>query len=142
MELKQVKRYDSKTVQQLLKIAQKWFNTYIRERDKKDGYFVCISCHMPKGLDQIQAGHFLSMGHHSKTRFDEDNCHSQCKKCNLFLSGNQIGYRIGLVNKIGLERVIALEEKSHQIVKWDRYTLIDLIETYKNKVKDLKHQQS
>lgn len=138
MEAKTVHRYSKSTVPQLLKIAQKHFNTYIRLRDQKDGYFICISCNIPKGLDQMHAGHYLSAGHNARTRFDEQNCWGQCIRCNYHLSGNQVGYRIGLVNKIGLEKVMEIEQKSRQIVKWDRYTLIDLIETYKAKCKEFK----
>ena len=138
MDKKTVQRYSKSTVPQLLKIAQKHFNTYIRLRDQKDGYFICISCMQPKGLDQLQAGHYLSGGHNAKTRFDEDNVNGQCVRCNMYLSGNQVGYRIGLVNKIGLDKVMAIETKMRTTNKRDRYTLIDLIETYKAKCKEFK----
>lgn len=138
LDLKAIKRYEKKSVPDLLKIAQKWFNAYIRERDKKDGFFICISCNIPKGLDQLQAGHYLSGGHNAKTRFDEDNVNGQCVRCNMYLSGNQVGYRIGLVNKIGLDRVAAIETKMRTVNKWDRFTLIEIIETYKAKCKQFK----
>lgn len=138
MEAKIIQRYAKKTIPQLLKLAQKHFNTYIRERDKKDGFFICISCNQPKALDQMNAGHYMNMGHHSRTRFDEENCFGQCVRCNLYLSGNLVGYRVGIVNKIGLEKVAALEIRAKEQVKWDKYGLIDIIETYKQKLKDLK----
>lgn len=138
MESKTIQRYAKKSIPDLLKLAQKHFNTYIRLRDQKDGYFICISCMQPKGLDQMQAGHYLSGGHNAKTRFDEDNVNGQCVRCNMYLSGNQVGYRIGLVNKIGLDKVAAIEIKMRTPHKWDKMSLVYIIETYKVKCKQLK----
>jgi hypothetical protein len=137
MDSKIVKRYEKKSIPDLLKIAQKYFNLYVRLRDQKNGYFICISCNVPKGIEQMHAGHYLSAGHNARTRFDEQNCWGQCIRCNYHLSGNQVGYRIYLVAKIGPDKVAELEQKSRQTVKWDRYSLIDLIETYKEKSKQL-----
>jgi hypothetical protein len=56
------------------------------------------------------AGHYRSsravLAH---LRFNEDNCHAQSKKENRYNSGNAVDYRIGLIARIGLERVEALE---------------------------------
>lgn len=134
MEAKTIKKYDKYTVSQLIKKAQVTFNKFIRLRDAKDGFFICISCRIPKPLNQMNAGHYLSTGHNTAVRFNEDNCHSQCIRCNRHLHGNQSNYRIGLVNKIGLQRVEALEKSANKTIKYDRFTLIDLIETYKQKV--------
>ncbi|MEG2041192.1 MAG: recombination protein NinG, partial [Hafnia sp.] len=42
-------------------------------------------------------------------RYTEDNINKQCHHCNVQLSGNQQQYRLGLIEKIGPERVEALE---------------------------------
>jgi 5-methylcytosine-specific restriction endonuclease McrA len=129
-----IKKYEKKTVQQLVKKAQQVFNAWIRDRDLQgEDFFTCISCHVPKHKSQMNAGHYLSAGHHTHIRFNPNNCHGQCIKCNLYMSGNLIGYRIGLVNKIGLHKVIELEQHASRPSKYDRYNLIDVIETYKPK---------
>lgn len=137
MDAKTIKKYDKYTVSQLKAKAQKQFNAFIRKRDANDSWFTCISCRTPKSIDQLNAGHYLSAGHNTSVRFNEDNCHSQCCRCNLYLHGNQANYRIGLVNKIGLKRVEALEAMANKVTKFDRFTLIEIIETYKAKVKSL-----
>lgn len=130
-----------KSVSQLIKILTTHFNLYIRLRDGKDGYFICISCGNPKPQEQIQAGHYLSAGHNASVRFDEDNVHAQCTRCNMHLSGNQIPYRQNLVKKIGLEAVEKLEMRAKMRgFKWCRYTLLSMIEKYKDKVKEFKKQ--
>ncbi len=129
-------KYKSKTLSQLKATAVRHVHKFIRERDKDKP---CISCGK---YTTLQAGHFHSAGNHPITRFNEDNIHGQCKKCNYFLSGNLIPYHIELINRIGEERVIALQDKISQSkqtgYKWDRFYLIETIETYKEKNKRYK----
>ncbi|WP_346320940.1 recombination protein NinG [Chitinophaga sp. YIM B06452] len=135
MELsaKQIKQYEKKGIQDLVKLATKHFNTYIRKRDDQGGYFTCISCGETKGLSQMNAGHFFSAGHCAALRFNEDNVHGQCVPCNMHLHGNLIRYREGLVKKIGEDKVKLLESLSRTVHRWDRIGLIYTIEFYKAK---------
>ena len=93
-----------------MKEAQAAFNAYVRARDKDDA---CISCGNYVLGDQIgggwDAGHYRSTGSAPHLRFHLHNCHKQCVKCNRFLSGNVAEYRKGLIKKIGIEKVEALE---------------------------------
>jgi hypothetical protein len=121
--------YRNKTVPQLLKIAVRHFHLYIRNRDKGKP---CISCGKKRTL---QAGHYYSAGQHPSLRFNEDNVHGQCLSCNYYMSGNLINYRINLTDKIGLDRLEALEEQVNlskkNAFKWSRFDLVDIIEKYK-----------
>lgn len=122
MEAKEIKRYQNKSIPQLIKIAERYFNAYIRKRDAK-----CISC----GKPTTEAGHYLSAGHHAIHRFNPDNVNGQCTHCNRWKHGNLINYRIGLVAKIGEDRVKLLESTRNNSFKWDRFSLIDIILKYK-----------
>lgn len=130
-------KYNKYSQPQLLKLAEKHFNAYIRNRDDQGGYFVCISCQKPKAIQRTcyHAGHYLSAGHHSFTRFNENNVHGQCDRCNLYLSANLINYRINLLKKIGEDAVQELEQSKNRFMKWDKLELIAIIETYKAKLK-------
>lgn len=87
--------------------AQKAFNKYIRLRDAE---LECISCDKPAVWGgQWHAGHFKTVGARPDLRFNEDNVHKQCSVCNNHLSGNLNNYRDGLIAKIGIERVLALD---------------------------------
>ena len=113
------------TLPQLKAKAQTTFNKFIRERDKELG---CISC----GNKIDHAGHYFSSGHYSALSFDEDNVHGQCLKCNNFLHGNLINYRMGLVDRYGDKFVIKLESKSkNKLYKYSREELQDIINKYK-----------
>lgn len=131
----QIKKYKGKTQPQLLKIATKWFNQYIRQRDSDGDYFQCISCQEWKSVSQMNAGHFMSAGHHTVVRFDENNVHGQCIKCNCHLHGNLISYQDNLVKKIGQEELDRIKTICRQTGKLDNLWLIGIIETYKAKCK-------
>ena len=96
------------TKPELIKKAQTAFNAYIRERDRDKP---CISCGrpLPTRPNGFDAGHYRSVGSAPNLRFEELNCHGQCKHCNNYLSGNHVNYRLGLIERIGLSALEALE---------------------------------
>lgn len=118
--------------------AQQAFNAYIRARDQIAGH-LCISSGKPLDWsgNAVDAGHYRSVGSAPHLRFDERNCHAQSKQDNRFLSGNAVDYRIGLIARIGLEAVEALE--ADQSVR--KYTIDDLKAIkaeYRAKTRELK----
>lgn len=144
MEAKTLKRYHGKSVASLKITAQKWFNLFIRLRDTdENGFGRCISSGQPLQVpsDKAQAGHFYPAGHYSILRFNEDNVHLQGKSDNYFKSGNLNEYRKNLITKIGQDRVQVLDDvadfSKRQVFKWDRFELIEIIEKYKAKAKEL-----
>jgi len=122
-----------KTRSEWMKDAQKVFNEYIRERDKKKR---CISCGT-NSAGQWDAGHYRSVGSSPELRFNTYNCHKQCSVCNDHLSGNIVNYRPRLLKKIGQERLEWLEgphEAKH-------YTIDDIkriIKIFREKTKRLR----
>lgn len=121
------------TIQDVVKAAQIVFNKYIRERDKNE---LCISCkQIPK---KVNAGHFWNANNHWNVRFDEDNVHVQCERCNSYLSGNLIEYRQNLLTKIGAERFSQLEAKARVTRKFTKDELKEIIKEYKTKIRQLK----
>jgi len=114
------------TLPQWIKKAQPEFNKFVRFRDYDDS---CISCYRSSAQIAIEdvtssvgglvCGHYLSIGGYPELRFNEDNANLQCTRCNggdgKFGQFNKnkltitAAYRVGLVKKIGLKRVEALE---------------------------------
>lgn len=127
-----------KTIPVLIKEAQREFNAYIRERDRDQP---CICCGLPLGTGEVggayDAGHYRSTGSASHLRFNEDNCHAQRKQCNRYGAGRAVDYRIGLIGRIGEEKVGALESDNAPH-KWTREELTAIRDTYKAKLKGLK----
>lgn len=87
-----------------LRKAQARCNEYIRLRDRGTP---CISCGTTNG--KINAGHWKSIGSHPELRFNSNNIHRQCERCNTYKSGNAAEYRRGLIKKIGIVNVEFLE---------------------------------
>lgn len=117
------KREKLKTRSQWMKEAQIEFNAYIRERDKDK---VCICCGEPLTKDAVgggfDAGHYRSVGSAPNHRFNESNCHGQRKQCNRYGAGRAVDYRIGLIGRIGIASVEALESDNEP----KHYTIEDL----------------
>jgi hypothetical protein len=127
------------TIPELIKIAQRSFNAYIRERDKDKPCICCGRTTNDKDLltgSRWDAGHYRSTGSASHLRFNEDNCHRQLVYCNRHGAGRAVDYRIGLVARIGLPAVEALESNNVPH-KWERDELRAIAATYRAKLKAL-----
>ena len=120
-----------------MNVLQVVFNEFIRLRDKDEP---CISCGT-FGPVMWSAGHYYTVGSSGSVRFDEDNVHKQCWfNCNKNKSGNLAEYYPRLIAKIGQERFDALTERKNTIWKPTIPELIEKIEYYKEKVKQLKRK--
>lgn len=134
-------RKDNLSIPKMLRLAREEFNTCIRLRDRE---LPCISCGAPppdplKFHGGRDAGHYRSVGAAGHLRFHEDNVHAQCVHCNRDLAGNVVMYRKGLLARIGLERVEALED-SNEVNKWTREVVQNVIDTYRAKRRELEKE--
>lgn len=133
------RKEEIKTVPQLIREAQQAFNAWVRERDANQP---CISCDAPppdlSGLHAGRdAGHYRSTGSASHLRFDPDNCHAQCVRCNQWGAGMAVDYRIRLLARIGAARVDALE-CNNTPRKWDRDELRGIRDHYRAALKEVR----
>ena len=136
------KKKDSNTTKEkrkpdLVKKLDKVFSQYIRLRDvMPSGFFKCISCGKIKPFDDADCGHYHSRTHMA-TRFEEDNCHCECRFCNRMSADHLIGYRENLITKIGFSRVERLNVLAHSQKHWLDCELEEKIAYYKAEVKRL-----
>ena len=133
-----------KTRSQWMKEAQIAFNAFIRERDKEKA---CICCGFPLHDEKDSAGgafdcgHYRSVGSAPNLRFDERNAHGQRKQCNRYGAGRAVDYRRGLITRMGLEVVEAIE--ADQTPR--HYTIDDLKAIkaeYVQKLKELREKEA
>lgn len=117
-----------------IKLYQITFNTYIRERDKD---LPCVSCGVEK-CEEFHAGHYVASTY-QYLRFNENNVHKQCSRCNTHLRGNSIPYRIELIKRIGLDEVELLENSRHMMLEITIPEIQDKIKHYKQLTKTLKN---
>ena len=126
-----------KRIPDLRATAQIAFNTFIRARDKDKGCFVCgkpFPANRAGG--SFDAGHVRSRGAAGHLRFNELNCHGECKECNASFGAKPHQIKAGAIQRIGLEAYEALESDNTP-KKWTREELKEITQTYRRKLKEL-----
>jgi hypothetical protein len=107
------------------------FSQYIRLRYAKNEIAECVTCGKKDHYKKLQCGHFQSRRHYS-TRWDENNVGVQCYGCNISNQGQQFLF----AKHLGLELAEEMVLKSKQIVKFSDNDLQDMIQHYKDKLKE------
>jgi len=123
--MKQVKRST------LVKNLDAVFSQYIRIKDSIDEIATCVTCGKKDHWKKLQNGHFMSRRHYS-TRWDENNVGVQCYGCNITSQGQQFLF----AKYLGLELAEEMVLKSKQTVKLTDNDLQDMIQYYKDKLKE------
>lgn len=122
----ETQKKERKSLPYLIKNTVNAVHKNIKQRDK---YKPCISCNTPWHKD-FQAGHYYKAELYYTLKFDYDNIHGQCVKCNIRLEGNLNPYGINLPIRIGNDAFNELKEKAildNQLNhKWDREALNDI----------------
>jgi len=121
----------AKTKSQLVKDLDAVFSKYIRYSNSKNGYCTCITCDREYEVKKIHCGHFMSRQYMS-TRWDERNVAPQCYGCNVMQQGKQFEFSL----KIGKELSEELYLLTKQTKKWSLDEIKDMIEQYKDKLKE------
>jgi hypothetical protein len=120
----------------------KWFSLYIRLRDcEHGGMSYCRSCGTPKHFRELQAGHYISRAKQA-TKYDEQNVHSQCVRCNMHLNGNQSGMWNHIVKTFGEKMPNELMTKSMMFCKrLNKVSIQYLSDEYRVKAKKLAEEK-
>ena len=108
----------------LRKLAWDTFSKWIRKRDNG----ICITCGKKDDIKEMQAGHFV---HRDCLDFDERNVNCQCPQCNNYKSGRLEVYAMKLIQMYGAGIVEELNLLGHQVRKFSRNELEQIIEKYK-----------
>ena len=132
-------RESQKKLYQLIAEAQKEFNTFIRLRDADKGCFVCGE---PFQAQQhggsYDAGHVRSRGAAGHLRFNEDNCHGECKRCNSPMGAKPHQIEEGAIRRIGHARYEALRTNNTPR-QWDKDEVRGIRDHYRAKVKEMRN---
>lgn len=125
-----------KKLSTLLKHADDAFSIYIRTKYASNGYVSCVSCGKTALIAEMDCGHFVGR-QHKALRFSEDNCHPQCRYCNRFREGEKDTYALYLVRKYGPDILQKLQDVKHRIVHFTPTELMEIRNTFRNKLKEL-----
>ena len=113
---------------------------YYRLRDANfQGYVVCFTCNKVKHWKEGDGGHYILSIHDYTTELltEDRNVHFQCKSCNGYHSGKQPEYAIHLLAKYGEDVLVDLQKKQNTSRYWKYSEIEELIEVYRQRVKDL-----
>lgn len=116
----------SKTLKLAKAKADKYFAEFIRKRDFNKP---CVTC---GGGGVKDCGHFISRRFEA-VRFDENNAHGQCIKCNRFEYGNQFqhGKQVDKFYGSGTSEKILL--KSKMLCKRNKFDYEMIAEEFRTK---------
>ena len=113
------------------------FSEWIRRKDADEGGTnFCFTCGQPKFWKELQAGHFIG-GRTNAVLFQEEIVKPQCLMCNVFLRGNYGRYTLKMIDLHGREKVEEFMSLKHQVVKYTRSDIEELIEKYKSRLSTL-----
>jgi len=119
--------------------AQKLINKYARLRDERDRGYICCTCGHTTG--QMDGGHFLPTSGYSAIRYNTNQIHLQCKKCNRFNGGMPKEYRVFMIKKYGIKYVKNLESTKNQLRSYSKEYYQKLIPIVRKKIKRLEKKK-
>ena len=129
-----------KSLSQLIKTADEVFSKYIRRRDanpQNPFYLNCFTCGKAERIEFAHCMHYIPRDKMA-TRYDEMNAHGGCEHCNCFDPDHYGRYYSKMVTVYGAEKVNNLIWQSRSLQKFARFELVELIDTYREKLKKLK----
>jgi hypothetical protein len=133
-EIAEIKDKEEKKLKASLINTKTQVHAYVRNRDKGKP---CISCGTNWNQD-FQCGHHYKSETFITLRFNLDNLHGQCRRCNLHLEGAFDNYALNLPNRIGIERYNKLVELASVDKQFDKVWNVDNLKEVRMLLKENK----
>lgn len=124
-----------KGVAKLKKDLDEVYSIYIRQKYADfAGYVSCVTCGKTAHYkDGMQNGHYESRSHNN-TRYDDQNCHVQCFRCNIAMDGNYPSYALFMTRTYGDKILEEMSRRSRIERRFTTQELRDLISHYRSLV--------
>lgn len=137
-----VREQKKMSISALTKTLDVVFSQYIRLRDCIETtwtttHLKCFTCDADVEYSKSQNMHFVWRAVKS-LRYDEDNCHWWCMRCNVILHGNYLEYFVRMEKKYWRKKVDEMISKKYEIWKVTQEELLEKIAYYKEKLKNIK----
>lgn len=126
-----------KSLSVLIKEADLVFGEYIKLRDTKNGVINCFICGKRVKRNEAEVMHFIPRSN-MRTRYEEINAHAGDIDCNKFDDNHYLRYHERLLFTYGEDAVINLLALKYSQMKYVRSDLIEMIEDFKLRIKQLK----
>lgn len=123
---------EKSVLQSLVKQLDAVFSIFIRTGNiNEDGFAQCCTCARWSRWEEMDNGHCFPRGNF-EIRWDEINCHAQCRECNSHINGYFEVHCAYIKNRHGEAALEELEKLKHVVKPLDRNMLLEKIELYKN----------
>lgn len=139
-EKKEVKKEKVKTVttKKLEDRLWKVFSEFIRLRDADpNGFCKCFTCSNIRYWRDMDCGHGIGR-QHKGTKYNEQNNHAQCGRCNGFEGGRMDVYKEEMNRRYGPYTWELMELAAKKPKKYTRFELEALTEHYKREADKLR----
>ena len=113
--------------------AQRLCNKYARFRDQLENGYGCRTCGQTTG--QMDGGHFLPTSSYSAIRYNTNQIHQQCKRCNRWNGGMRDEYTVFMIDKYGEEYVANLKAQKNVLRSYSVEYYVKLIKVVSKKLK-------
>lgn len=141
MQIQKASQVRAKSASQVKKEADTVFSRYIRLRDMdENGLCHCVTCGRVGTPKEMDCGHYQKR-QHMATRYDERNCHAQCKRCNNWEQGAQDLHAIAIDTLYGDGTATMLRDIARTRGKYPLYWMTVVRDKYKDKLKKLIDQK-
>lgn len=128
-----MKSLKDKSLASLIKEADEHFRRYIQKRDEGKPCFICGNP-IPKG--EAELCHFIPRAN-LMTRWSQAGCHLGCVTCNRFDTAHSRRYEEAILKAYGPDRLNSLQWWGHSLLKPMRSDIQEIIDSYKQKIKEL-----
>lgn len=127
----------SSSMQNLIRDLDSIFSQYIRIKyANKEGIVTCFVCNAPFPWSGLDNGHYISRTNLA-TRFMEDNCYPQCKRCNNIHNDDKEPFKKA-INEYRPGLIDFLEEQARIVYSPALFELKALIIEYRSKLEMVK----
>lgn len=124
------------SIPKLKKELDRVFSLFIRQRDSNEhGYGACVTCSYLAPWNSMDCGHYQPR-QDMATRWDEKNCHLQCKSCNGFRGGEPEKMAVYIDAKYGSLTALALRTLARQPFRLSRAWMEMKITEYKRRIRE------
>lgn len=125
-----------------MKKADAAFSKFIRMRDADaNGIVSCVTCGRRRHWREVDCGHFITRAKQS-TRYDERNCHAQCKGCNRFQGGKFLEHEAAIERIHGKGTADELKRKAMMECSRSAADFDYLAMEYKMKLDDIERMRA
>ena len=128
-----------KQVPALKKALWEIYSQYIRTRETDDeGFCECVTCGKQAFWQDMQAGHFIPQSSGNYLRYNDENVHAQCLRCNCYLHGNIFAYEEYMIRRYWSEKVEKMKRDRLIAKSFKPFELISMIEEYTRRLQTIK----